>query len=173
MKVLLSDALIQHADFFRDAILAMISNLKKMNKKIPDPLKRAKTIHESIDKLIKSELERSHIEVACKKGCSGCCSYMDIMATRDEVKLIKSTLSGKLPKDKEGHCQFLKDGACSIYEVRPGACRKLIATSFPCTKRFVIFPAEVVWSAYVTVNGGELIHKGNHEKSMVERKANP
>lgn len=162
-SIALSDALVDHVEYFKGFLLSTMDNLREMYKEISDPLERAKIIHEAIDKSVKSELERNATTSVCKKGCPNCCLYMDVMATKDEVKLIKSFLNGKLPKDRNDHCRFLKDDACSIYSIRPGACRKLIATSFPCTHRFVAFPAEIIWSAAITIGGGVLIHKGRKD----------
>jgi Fe-S-cluster containining protein len=70
----------------------------------------------------------------CKKGCSQCC-HVDLSVFRIESDAIREWLKGlseekrnklrelwKRPVEK-GHCEFLYDGACSIYEARPLICR--------------------------------------------------
>jgi len=72
--------------------------------------------------------------IACGKGCSACC-HMNVMVSQLEVALIEKEvgarpvhLQGSKVHDLETFngvpCPFLNDGACSIYEVRPFACRK-------------------------------------------------
>ncbi|MTD34191.1 YkgJ family cysteine cluster protein [Paludibacterium denitrificans] len=72
--------------------------------------------------------------IACGKGCSACC-HMNVMVSQLEVALIEKEV-GARPAPLQGSrvhnletfngvpCPFLTDGACSIYEVRPFACRK-------------------------------------------------
>lgn len=88
---------------------------------------------------------------ACRKGCSHCCT-IPVTISRTEAERI-ATVSGRAlaadvssvrPGDldtakalreaqerlREGWtgvaCPFLRDGACSIYDVRPFACRTLL-----------------------------------------------
>jgi len=72
--------------------------------------------------------------IACGKGCSACC-HMNVMVSQLEVALIEKEV-GARPAHLQGSkvhdletfngvpCPFLNDGACSIYEIRPFACRK-------------------------------------------------
>lgn len=72
--------------------------------------------------------------IACGKGCSACC-HMNVKVSQLEVALIEKEI-GVRPVHLHGSkehdlgkfigvpCPFLNDGACSIYEVRPFACRK-------------------------------------------------
>lgn len=71
--------------------------------------------------------------VACTKGCSACCK-MNVSITSVEAESL-ATASGKkvapvhrVPKHAEDKfsgvpCPFLIEDACSVYEVRPFACR--------------------------------------------------
>jgi len=58
----------------------------------------------------------------CKPGCSRCCGV--ILMSRLEWKRICDRL-GYEPKadDHSLDCPMLKDGRCSIYDIRPAICR--------------------------------------------------
>lgn len=73
---------------------------------------------------------------ACRKGCSHCCNIAvlisDVEAQRiGEAIRRKPVKTGAFPADVEAlqkqyfgvPCTFLKGGRCSIYDVRPLACR--------------------------------------------------
>jgi len=72
--------------------------------------------------------------VACQKGCSSCCK-MNVTLSEVEAKYIEAEkgikaerLSGSRRHDQNQFigipCPFLKEDVCSIYDVRPFACRK-------------------------------------------------
>lgn len=75
--------------------------------------------------------------VACKKRCAACC-HMNVMISAIEAKHIE-TATGKprvalsesrthdLAEFSGQPCPFLKDSSCSIYDVRPFACRKHVS----------------------------------------------
>lgn len=71
--------------------------------------------------------------VACDKGCSSCCK-MNVKISQIEANLIaeKTGMKSKqLPSSRSYKpdefmgvpCVFLKEGSCSIYEIRPFVCR--------------------------------------------------
>lgn len=78
-------------------------------------------------------------ESACRSGCSNCC-WIGVGVLQTEAEAIGKFI-GRKPRDpvvpENGRglaeaafgkaCTFLKDGACSIYEVRPLACRGLFS----------------------------------------------
>lgn len=92
----------------------------------------------------------NHPKLSCKKGCSNCCHY-EVDSQDIEVQVIlehckeynitidKSYLEEQFRwKENKIHdhpthsaCVFLKDHTCSIYEVRPIACRTLYVFSDP------------------------------------------
>src|SRR6266702_6011061 len=71
---------------------------------------------------------------ACKNGCAACC-HMNVMISALEAKHIEAA-TGKprmalsesrthdLAEFSGQPCPFLKGSSCSIYDVRPFACRK-------------------------------------------------
>ena len=90
------------------------------------------------------------VKLACGKGCSYCCHYR-VMVTATEAFVIADTVQSRFDSDRRGNvieklkanrastagmtakeheatniaCAFLgDDGACTIYDVRPIACRK-------------------------------------------------
>lgn len=73
---------------------------------------------------------------ACRKGCSHCCNIAVLMSEVEAQRIgeaigRKPVKTGAFPADVEAlqkqyfgvPCTFLKGGRCSIYEVRPLACR--------------------------------------------------
>ncbi|GAF04849.1 YkgJ family cysteine cluster protein [Saccharicrinis fermentans] len=98
--------------------------------------------------------------IACEKGCSWCC-YQPVYMTTQEALLIyeyiiqtcnqqqlndiRNKSEKKLKKTKGlaeakkqniiHPCAFLSDGACSIYSVRPMACRIYLSSSKDSCKR--------------------------------------
>jgi Fe-S-cluster containining protein len=77
--------------------------------------------------------------VPCKRGCSACC-HVKVEMSQDEAEIIGDFLKitpKKLPKGirmlsqsalgrADTPCPFLKNHECSIYEVRPIACRNYV-----------------------------------------------
>jgi len=83
--------------------------------------------------------------VACKNGCAACC-HMNVMISAIEAKQIEATTgrtrvalslsrTHDLAEFSGQPCPFLKDSSCSIYDIRPFACRKHVSfdtTSYWC-----------------------------------------
>ena len=135
----------------------------------------------------------AHIPLACGKGCSFCCR-MWVDATPPEVLYTVKKMppeqrqqahasgrtglrqtSGASFFDRCGKvnppCPLLDDeGACSVYELRPIACRTLVSTNVDdCRMTFMEgsdlgFPSPDVWftlrDSYNTALEGALIHSG-------------
>ncbi len=110
--------------------------------------------HKSYEASVRADIAREPI--ACGKGCAYCC-YATVMATAPEVfriasqiklspdelaafKARASTTANLNPAQRFGKklpCAFLAEKACSAYEARPLACRRV--TSFalaPCIEEF-------------------------------------
>lgn len=96
--------------------------------------------YEIIDKGVRVALEREkkkNLELACRKGCSNCCkTHKDIPVYPLELSGIywftierleghnRQILKKQLRSHKKSFCPFLIDESCSIYQIRPIACRQ-------------------------------------------------
>lgn len=112
-------------------------------------------LYKNLDAVAADIIAKSGAVPSCGKGCAHCCSLL-CTCTFVESLLIAETLIEKgeleelLPRLREAAkatdypgvntgsyfsknipCVFLKDGACSIYEIRPSACRFHFAISPP------------------------------------------
>ena len=98
------------------------------------------------DRLIQQELATGEYEKPeCRSGCSHCCRQMLIVLGEDEVSLIAARLAsmpentrvglltnlehGRKTGEEDTPCVFLLDNKCSIYDIRPIACRTYHSTS--------------------------------------------
>lgn len=135
----------------------------------------------------------AHIPVACRKGCSFCCmtwvdatapealftvkklSHEDRQRAFESVKKACVQTSGVNFIDRVGKihppCPLLDgDGACSVYDSRPVACRTLVSTDVDACRRTFIdgsdegFPGLKVWmtlrDSYARALEGALLHAG-------------
>lgn len=57
----------------------------------------------------------------CKEGCSDCCGVVPM--TRLEWKRIQERTGIKTQFTSKGRCALLKNGKCSVYDIRPAICR--------------------------------------------------
>jgi hypothetical protein len=117
----------------------------------------ARRVHEFFETSLKGETQKPAI--ACRKGCGFCC-HLTITATAPEIFLIANWLRDQHKDDftallyrvqaadqrtrrlsapeRPAHkipCAMLVDNACSIYAVRPGACRGLVSRSVALCER--------------------------------------
>ena len=124
-----------------------------------------KSQYEAIDKLIESFVQRcrqSNVNIDCKKGCEFCChqpvfaniqellyilSYIKNKFTESDIDRVKNMAFEKMRKIdttsvkelmKHSHaCPLLKDGSCSVYPVRPMACRIYLSSDVnSCIRRY-------------------------------------
>lgn len=123
-----------------------------------------KALMDKLDKSLNEYIKNSNLHncIACKKGCSACCStrvtiteneghliqdYIennDIQFNLDKLASLRNLDGEKWTNIPTEHrkCVFLdENGSCKIYPVRPTACRKLLVTSNSslCAKRFDTF----------------------------------
>lgn len=90
--------------------------------------------------------EKSGRKLACRRGCSNCCeTHRDIPVYPIEIvgiywfiiekvkEPLRSEIKKALIKHKKGDpCPFLINKACSIYPMRPLACRQFNVFGEPC-----------------------------------------
>ncbi len=132
--------------------------------------------YSAISQLTQSFAMRTHQQnkpIACEKGCSWCCNQPVYMTTQealliyeyiiqafdaDQLSSIRKKAEKKLKKTKGltedkkqtiiHACPFLEKGSCSIYSVRPMACRIYLSSDVDsCKQKYdnpgdkAIFPA--------------------------------
>lgn len=121
--------------------------------KSPKSIYRAvREFYKRLDKQIARTIEKYKIGLACKKGCSHCCtlrvevfgfeviaiakhihekfSESEIAAIAQKLKDAGANAKGLSAEEHFVPCALLSDGACSIYEVRPAMCRKFSSLSY-------------------------------------------
>lgn len=99
-----------------------------------------KEVYKAIDGFFNGAPEENKKEIQCKPGCTACC-FIDVDVSGDEAAVIidycrennieidreyltKQTTAGRKSYSDLSRCVFLKENLCSIYPVRPIACRK-------------------------------------------------
>lgn len=105
-------------------------------------------IDRGIDIAIKREKRKTQRRPACSKGCGVCCiAQTDIPVYPLElagiywyaIEKIEGCSRTVLVEQLAAHegkrpCPFFIDNACSIYPVRPAACRQFIVFTKPCSQ---------------------------------------
>lgn len=113
---------------------------------LPMLLEAYAIVNKGVSVAIRETEKRHKVKLACKKGCGTCCTtHKDIPVYPLElvgiywfaVEKIMPPLRGILKKQLLNHnkgdsCPFLIDGSCSIYPLRPIACRQFNVFSKPC-----------------------------------------
>jgi len=92
----------------------------------PTAIERYRQLREQISSGKVRSLEQMHCtHLTCRPGCHECCVNLTVFpvefyAILDDLRLAGVT---KLDFDREASCGYLKDGLCTIYQVRPMICR--------------------------------------------------
>jgi hypothetical protein len=76
----------------------------------------------AIDRLCAKITKNSDGGITCYMGCSSCCEA-GISLCPLEAFNIKESGAVQTSSDENGHCIFLKNDLCSIYDARPIICR--------------------------------------------------
>ena len=125
-----------------DQILNLINGyiVQLRNLRIQNRGETTKEVLKAIDGFFAAAPEENKKEIQCKTGCTACC-FIDIDVSGDEAAVIidycrengieidrdyltKQAAVGRKIYSDLSRCVFLKDNLCSIYPVRPIACRK-------------------------------------------------
>lgn len=125
-----------------DQILAVINGYTAQlkNLRTHDRLQAIREIYKAIDGFFAAAPQENKKDIQCKEGCTACC-FIDVDLSEDEAAVIVDHCKeNKIEIDKDylmqqaavgrktyspvSKCVFLKDDLCSIYPVRPIACRK-------------------------------------------------
>ena len=137
-------SLLEHADNRAaiDEILNLINAYRYQLGKLRnrDRIGTIKEVYKAIDRYFDNAPEENKKEIQCKAGCTACC-FIDVDISGDEAAIIlnyckengieidreyltKQAAVGRKTYSPLSRCVFLKDNLCSIYPVRPIACRK-------------------------------------------------
>lgn len=140
----------------RQRVLEAVSREASALQSLPAGSGRAREVHRRVEAAaatfaaLKPEVGRA---IRCQRGCSHCCRIR-VDLTRDEAALLADRVRegtaqpdrGRLALQRtwstpgefvgkprsEADCVFLgADGACTVYEDRPSACRALLVASDP------------------------------------------
>lgn len=117
---------------------------EKKYKWLPTLLDAYEIADEVNSELLKDKAKKG-ITIACSKGCHACCKRPSVPFTAPELMAISWFASEKLSgsirsvvkqqliaHETTTRCPFLVEGACSIYPVRPLACRQFFMAGTPC-----------------------------------------
>lgn len=125
-----------------DHIFKLINSYKDQlrNLRAKNNIGTIKEVYKAIDNFFDNAPEENKKDIQCKAGCTACC-FIDVDVSFDEVAAIinycnqnaieidkdyleKQAAAGRKKFSEFSKCVFLKDKMCSIYPVRPIACRK-------------------------------------------------
>ena len=125
-----------------DQILKLIDDYIVQLKKLraQNLINTTTQVYNAIDSFFVNATQESKKEIQCKAGCTACC-FIDVDVSVDEATVIidycrengievdkayltEQAAAGRKSYSGLSRCVFLKDNLCSIYPVRPIACRK-------------------------------------------------
>ena len=113
---------------------------------------------EQFDNIIARDTE--HLKLDCKPGCAWCCQQLVVLTCRADGEAIIdrcqqtmeaeafvqfktklreqaaaiAKLSYEQAEAKRWPCPLLKDHQCSVYDIRPIACRSVVSSDSSCCK---------------------------------------
>ena len=118
-----------------DGYTAQLKELRTRNR-----VETTGEVYKAIDNFFNKAPQENKKEIQCREGCTACC-FVEIDVSADEAATIidhcrkndveidreyltKQASAGRKVFSEISRCVFLKDNLCSIYTVRPVACRK-------------------------------------------------
>ena len=108
-----------------------------------------RAVHQKVDQLVLEKLKDVKEPVSCRRGCAACCHIEVDINPFEAALIVNYCKKNKIAIDKEylrwqrkhtkrqrlysqqSACVFLINKECSIYPVRPIACRKYLVVSPP------------------------------------------
>ncbi|MDE2257192.1 MAG: YkgJ family cysteine cluster protein [Xanthomonadaceae bacterium] len=121
------------------------ARLLRENRNCVFAVRLAQSAQKEIDR-IREQTENRGVRFDCKKGCTICCRLEVHVLPQESFRIARElrgqpnreSLVAALSEHVEMHrgitetrqrkfCPFLVEGACSIYELRPLACRKMVS----------------------------------------------
>lgn len=151
----------------------------------------ARDMHQSMDDVLARDRGKDPVsnDISCARGCSHCCHGPVEIGPHEAALLVERVLEtgGALDRTRLERqsrytldnwwqqpaagraCVFLGgDGACTVYDVRPGACRKLLVVTEPawCDSsagqsarviRWFSWETEMIASAALEIFGSALL----------------
>ena len=130
----------QSTDRVRAAALAYLSDKRGS----PQVINFVRNLQSGVDQVVAAAVGQG-VQLACKAGCSHCCHALvealepeifriaqavaawpepEINALQERLQAYAAMPSEVAPWARRMPCAFLVNDLCSIYEVRPGVCRK-------------------------------------------------
>ena len=159
----------------------------------PDALSAARQAHHAMDAVLDRDRKASANSggIRCSKGCAHCCHGPVEIWPHEAALLLEFAREAGMKLDQarlerqsrctehnwrqqpaaDRACAFLGgDGACTVYAVRPNACRKLLVTTDPAlcdadkhppdsVGRWYSWEAEIMEAAALEVFGATLMPK--------------
>jgi len=140
---------------FRGLVMARAEEIRRVLKAV-GPLEFIKQFYELYDDAVSQD----QTLVSCSKGCNFCCRVnvdalpaealaIEEYCRRHKIDISKQYLKEQLKYGKRelatssvAKCVFLKDGCCSVYPVRPIACRNYFVVSMPELCDSVKYPSD-------------------------------
>lgn len=136
-----------------DNMLDEMLRYKECFEKTPPPERRI-FAHFLMDKIYKHSPDNRNLMegVTCKRGCYTCCRMRVQLPISEALDIYKTALERNVPinwnraKKQKGKrqeeysthlmgkynkCDFLRDGDCMIYDIRPCVCRMYLVTTPP------------------------------------------
>ena len=103
------------------------------------------------------------LEIDCHNGCHWCCHQLVVITCKEDAKVILKTAKEKMTdqefttfthtvrgqakaisalpyeqaEQKKWTCPLLKNGSCTVYEVRPVACRSVFSPDHRCCQQML------------------------------------
>ena len=163
----------------------------------------AREVHMAIDNVLERDRKKSAAsgDIQCRKGCSHCCHGPVEIWPQEAALLVEIAREAGMEIDQarlerqsqytmdtwrqqpaaDTACVFLgDDGACTVYEFRPNACRKLLVVTEPAlcdaekhppdsVGRWCSWEAEILESAALEVFGAALMPQSLRAVLIKER----